>query len=84
MKQLFYVIVLLWVGWLLLDGLRTGEIWARGGSKDRYTRDLDMHSFAHKVDRRENPTVYWLHVLLYAALIVLSVVGLVAELRGIE
>ena len=61
------VAAMLWVGWLLWDGLRTGEVWVKGGAADRLTRPLDMESFAHKVGRDESPWVYWLNMALFAA-----------------
>lgn len=76
MIKLFYLLVLLWLLWLLFDGLYTGQIWVKGGAKDRFTRALDMHSFAHKVDRHQQPATYWFHVAFYAAGSVLIVVGL--------
>ena len=69
MINIFFLIFILWVGWLLLDGILTGEIWARGGSKDRFTRSLDMKSFAHKVDRKSDSTTYWFHVVFYVVAI---------------
>ena len=46
-----------------------GEIWVKGGASDRFTRSLDMRSFAHKVSREDEPFVYWFAVLLYVAFI---------------
>lgn len=68
MENLFYLVVFLWVGWLLLNGLLTGSIWVKGGSSDRFTRSLDMHSFAHKVSRTEKPSTYWFIVVFYACI----------------
>lgn len=65
MSVIIMGVILLWLGWLLFDGLITQSVWVRGGVKDRYTRDLDMHSFAHKVSRAESPITYWIMMLLY-------------------
>lgn len=66
MLTIFYIIVFVWVGWLLLDGLLRGEVWVKGGSTDRCTRELDMYSFAHKVYKNQNPMAYWLFLVFYA------------------
>lgn len=61
------LMVMAFVGWLLWDGWSSGAVWVKGGAPDRLTRDLDMHSFAHKVDREEQPLVYWLNMALFAS-----------------
>jgi len=71
MINIFYSIAGLWVCWLLLDGLLTGKVWVKGGAKDRFSRSISMHSFAHKVSREESPIVYWLNIFLYIAFIAL-------------
>lgn len=71
MIDLLYILALLWVVWLLIDGLLTKNIWVKGGAKDRFTRPLDMSSFAHKVNRSDSPITYWLHVVLYCSFIIL-------------
>lgn len=35
------------LAWLRWNGRRTGEVWEQDGAGDRFTRELDMHSFAH-------------------------------------
>ena len=71
MIEIFYLLALMWVGWLLLDGLRSGEVWVRGGSKDRFTRSLDINSFAHKVSRQGDPDMYWIHIILYLSAVII-------------
>ena len=68
----FLIGAMLWIAWLLWDGWRTGEVWVKGGAKDRLTRSLDMHSFAHKVSREESPLVYWLNMALFASVEVMG------------
>ena len=61
------LLVMAFVGWLLWDGWSSGAVWVKGGAPDRLTRDLDMHSFAHKVDLEEQPLVYRLNMVLFAS-----------------
>jgi len=68
MEKLFFLVVFFWIGWLLFHGLLTGSIWVKGGASDRFTRSLDMNSFAHKVSRKENPNTYWFNVLFYTCI----------------
>lgn len=63
--KILYIVGSIWVAWLLIDGVLTGGVWVKGGAKDRFTRDLDMHSFATKMRRDENPSTYWLVMVLY-------------------
>jgi len=70
MINIFYILIGLWTSWLLFDGLITGKVWVKGGAKDRFTRSLDMHSFAHKVSREKNSFVYWANIFLYLAFVV--------------
>lgn len=64
MNILLYIVAL-WVAWLFLNGLLTGEVWVKGGAKDRFTRSLDMHSFAHKVSKNDNSFTYWIILVFY-------------------
>ena len=72
MMSIFYVVFILWVGWLLVDGLLTGKVWVKGGASDRFSRSLDMQSFAHKVDKKDSPAIYWLNVVFYLGAILFA------------
>ncbi|MGI1679880.1 MAG: hypothetical protein K6L75_14150 [Cellvibrionaceae bacterium] len=66
----------LWVSWLFLNGLITGEVWVKGGAKDRFSRSLDMESFAHKVSKQNSSFTYWFNMAFYfAAVFILIWVG---------
>lgn len=71
MMKILIAASLLWVIWLLYDALTTGGVWVKGGSKDRFTRDLDMHSFATKKSRHEHPFIYWFMMLFYTGVAIL-------------
>ena len=73
MTSVLYLLVIAWIGWLLISGVLSGEIWVKGGVKDRFTRQLDMYSFAHKVNRETNPTTFWIYVGLYSGCLVLLI-----------
>ncbi|MBX2878723.1 MAG: hypothetical protein KTR32_02265 [Granulosicoccus sp.] len=79
MSVVFFLLVTLWIGWLAADGLLTGSVWARGGAKDRFTRPLDMKSFAHKVNREDDPVKFWIYICFYLAAVVFFVVVLLTD-----
>lgn len=65
--QILYLLILLWIAWLVIDGLLSGAVWVKGGSEDRFTRNLDMRSFATKLHRTKYPVYYWLAIVFYSA-----------------
>lgn len=77
MTPVFYLLAALWTGWLCLEGFLSGEVWVKGGAKDRFTRSLDMHSFAHKVSRESSPFTYWFNLCFYFVAAVILLVTLV-------
>lgn len=46
---------------LLIDGLRSGRIWAKGGKKGEPGEDWN----AHRVSRHTSPSEFWFHAILY-------------------
>lgn len=66
LQTLFYLIVVLFTGFLLIEGWLTQGVWVKGCNKGLFASIIDMESWAVKKHRKSEPDAYWIFMGFYA------------------
>lgn len=66
LQTLFYFILTLVTGFLLIEGWLTQSVWVKGCSKGLLASVTEMDSWAVKKYRNSEPDTYWFFMGFYA------------------
>ncbi len=67
LQNLFFLVVALMLGYLLIEGWLSQAVWVKGGTKGIFADVRNMDSWATKKHRNTEPNDYWGYMGFYAA-----------------
>jgi len=66
LQTLFYLMVVLFTGFLLIEGWLSKGVWVKGCNKGLLASVTEMESWAIKKYRESEPDTYWFFMGFYA------------------